>query len=156
MMARQTKKTSSTNRNTSPDIHFVLDSSNATKPERSTSASAGYDFHASEDVIIRPNEFGVVPTDVRAHFPPTIGLVLMNRSSTPRKKKLLLTNGVGLIDSDYENTGLDIKFEYWNISNKPVTVKKGERLGQGIFVKIFRARDENPGGERVGGHGSTG
>jgi len=158
-MAVQTKKTitkSSSTKNTTPDIQFILNTDNATKPERSTEGSAGYDFYASENILIKPNEFGVVPTDVRIHFPKTIGLLLLNRSSTPRKKKLLLTNGIGLIDSDYEQTGIDVKFEYWNISNRTVRVDKGERVGQGVFLKIYHARDENPGGTREGGHGSTG
>ena len=46
-----------------------------------------------------------------------------------------------------------------NITDKPVTVERGERIAQGLFVKIDRAEwseVDDHGAETRGGFGSTG
>ena len=86
-------------------------------------------------------------------------LVLCNRSSNPKKKGLILINGVGIIDSDYadnlDNEG-EIAFAFMNITKEPVEIIAGDKLGQGIFVKYGITDDDNAEGERTGGFGSTG
>ena len=47
-------------------------------------------------------------------------------------------------------------FAFYNLSNEPVEIKKGEKLGQGIFMKYYTTDDDNAEGERTGGFGSTG
>ena len=69
-------------------------------------------------------------------------------------------NGVGVIDSDYfnnpDNEG-EIGFAFYNITDKPVTIKAGEKLGQGVFTTYLTADNEVcPTNERTGGFGSTG
>lgn len=102
-----------------------------TLPVRATKASAGYDFEASERIVI-PSIFSnikreiqsrgligplrsrdidtenpkifkptLVPTGVKSYMPDDEYLQLANRSSNPLKRFLLLANGVGIIDSDY-------------------------------------------------------
>ena len=66
-------------------------------PERSTSASAGYDFFNPERVEIKPKEIKYVKTGVKAVFPEGEMLMLCNRSSNPKKKGLVLANGVGIL-----------------------------------------------------------
>lgn len=129
-------------------------------PKRSTAGSAGYDFFACDDVIIQPGKIELVPTGVKAYFPSNEVLLLFNRSSIPRKKGLVLANGVGVIDSDYYNNPDNdghIMFQYWNIdSTDSKVIKKGERIGQGIFVPILLADNDQSTGQRLGGFGSTG
>ncbi len=63
-------------------------------------------------------------------------LQLANRSSNPLKRFLVLTNGVGVIDSDYYNNPDNeghIMFQFTNFGFADVTIHKGERIGQGIF-----------------------
>ena len=67
-------------------------------------------------------------------------LAMYNRSSNPIKNKLILTNGVGVVDSDYynnpDNEG-EIAFQFTNNGYDDIVIKKGERIGQGIFQKIL-------------------
>lgn len=132
-------------------------------PRRSTIASAGYDFVAIEDTVVPPltETFAttLVPTGVKAYMPDNEYLMLVNRSSSPRKRQLILPNGVGIIDSDYynnaENEG-EIFLQLINYGSKAQVIKKGERICQGIFMPYGVAdQEEKPENHRHGGFGST-
>ena len=45
----------------------------------------------------------MIPTGIKAQFPEDEMLLLFNRSSNPKKKGLIILNGVGVVDSDYYN-----------------------------------------------------
>ena len=131
-------------------------------PERSTLNSAGYDFFAIEDVTLPAKKLTRVMTGVKCELMPNQVLILANRSSNPSKKGLILANGIGIIDADYygnpDNDG-EIGFEFYNILDEDVVIKKGEKLGQGIIMKFDKTEDDyisNPYKTRVGGFGSTG
>ena len=132
-------------------------------PERSTIKSAGYDFYCPERVEIPPYMIGskpiLVPTGVKVYMPDDEFLMLVNRSSNPAKKFLVIPNSMGIIDADYvnnpDNEG-EMMFAFYNVSDKPVVVEKGEKLGQGIFIKYGITDDDNATGKRTGGFGSTG
>lgn len=131
-------------------------------PERSTLNSAGYDFFAIEDVILPAKKLTRVMTGVKCELMPNQVLILANRSSNPSKKGLILANGIGVIDADYygnpDNDG-EMGFEFYNILDEDVVIKKGEKLGQGIIMKFDKTEDDyisNPYKTRVGGFGSTG
>lgn len=128
-------------------------------PERNTKYSGGYDFYNPQTVTILPNEIKYVKTGVKAIFPEDEILMLCNRSSNPKKKGLILANGVGIVDSDYygnpDNDG-EIAFAFMNITNVPVVIHEGEKLGQGIFIKFGITEDDKASGFRTGGFGSTG
>ena len=85
-------------------------------------------------------------------------LMLCNRSSNPKKKGLVLANGVGIVDADYyENPDNDghIMFAFFNIKDEDIEIKKGDAIGQGIFQKYYSVDNDNAQGERLGGFGST-
>lgn len=128
-------------------------------PERSTKYSAGYDFFNPQRVEIAPGEMKYVKTGIKAAFPEDEMLVLCNRSSNPKKKGLVLINGVGIVDSDYynnmDNEG-EIAFAFMNITKETVVIEEMEKLGQGIFIKYGIVDDDATTGERLGGFGSTG
>ena len=132
-------------------------------PERSTKNSAGFDFYAINNVLLLPYRLGdkpcMIPTGIKVQMPADEFLMLVNRSSNPAKKNLVIPQGVGIVDSDYygnsDNDG-EMFFAYYNLSDKPVVINKGEKIGQGIFMKYFVTDDDNADGERVGGWGSTG
>lgn len=132
-------------------------------PERSTSYSAGYDFFAIEDVTIPPYKLGddpfMVPTGVKVQVFRNEFVMLVNRSSNPKKKKLVIPNSVGIIDADYyenpDNDG-EMFFGFYNVSNEPVEIKKGDKLGQGIIMEYHTVTNDNARGIRTGGFGSTG
>lgn len=132
-------------------------------PERSTAKSAGYDFFAYERVEIEPYKLGdnpvMVKTGVKVEMPANEYLMLVNRSSNPKKKKLVIPNSIGIVDADYygnpDNDG-EMMFGFYNLSNEPVVIEAGEKLGQGIFCKYGITDDDAATGERLGGFGSTG
>ena len=85
-------------------------------------------------------------------------LILANRSSNPGKKGLILANSIGVVDSDYygnpDNDG-HIMFAFFNFKDEDIEIKKGERIGQGMFQKYLVTDNDIAGGERTGGFGST-
>lgn len=132
-------------------------------PERATKNSAGYDFFSPERVEIPPYNIGdnplMIATGVKAEMMHDEYLMLVNRSSNPKKKKLVIPNSVGIIDADYynnpDNEG-EMFFGFYNLSKETIVIEKGEKLGQGIFMKYYTTEDDAAEGERTGGFGSTG
>ncbi len=128
-------------------------------PERSTKNSAGYDFFNTNDVVCKSHQITMIPTGIKAKFPEDEMLLLFNRSSNPKKKGLIILNGVGVVDSDYygnaDNDG-EMAFVFYNMLDEDVRIETGEKLGQGIFVKYATTDNDTAEGERQGGFGSTG
>lgn len=129
-------------------------------PKRSTKYSAGYDFYAVEDMLIPGNNIiTYVKTGVKVKLADDEFLMLCNRSSNPKKKELILMNGVGIVDSDYygnpDNDG-EIAFAFSSLNPTGSFIKKGEKIGQGIIMKYIRTEDDNTTSMRNGGFGSTG
>ena len=132
-------------------------------PERSTANSAGYDFFSPVDIVIPP--FGrntkptLVPTGIKAQMEKDEFLMLVNRSSNPGKKFLVIPNSLGIVDADYygnsSNEG-EMFFAFYNLNSDNVVINAGDKLGQGIFQKYLVTDDDKAEGERTGGFGSTG
>ena len=131
-------------------------------PVRKTKHSAGYDIEAAEDTIIPSFEKGMKPTliktGLKAYCQPNEFFMLCNRSSNPGKKGLVMANSVGIIDKDYygnpDNDG-HFMFAYYNFFDHDVEVKKGDVIGQAIFMPFLVVDGDNATGEREGGFGST-
>ena len=128
-------------------------------PERSTLNSAGYDFFAIKDVTLPAKKLTRVMTGVKCELMSNQVLILANRSSNPSKKGLILANGIGVVDADYygnpDNDG-EMGFEFYNILDEDVVIKKGEKLGQGIIMKFDKTEDDYVTNVRKSGWGSTG
>ena len=128
-------------------------------PRRSTSKAAGYDFIVPEDTICKAHEITLVKSGVKAYFPDNETLLLFNRSSNPKKKGLIILNGVGVVDADYadcqENEG-EIAGLFYNMNDEDFILKAGEKMMQGVFVNYSIVDDDNAEGVREGGFGSTG
>jgi dUTP pyrophosphatase len=154
-------------------------------PARQTKFAAGYDIEAAETVEvpsiwftafkqlgrfinsgwIQFNSFNafkpvLVPTGIKVRMEEDEVLFLYNRSSNPLKRGLLFSNSVAVIDADYygneDNDGA-IYFQFINIFPWTTTIKKGDRIGQGVFQKYLLVDDDKgPIQLRKGGHGSTG
>lgn len=127
-------------------------------PKRATKNSAGYDFHAIEDVVIEPHTTAVIKTGIKSYFMPNEVLMIVPRSSIGIKRNLMMPNNVAIIDSDYYNNSDNeghIFIPLHNLGNEVRRIKAGERIAQGIFVPFLTGGDI-PEAERVGGVGSTG
>ena len=128
-------------------------------PQYETSGAAGFDLAASVDMTIQPGEVTLVPTGLVIAVPDGHVLGIFARSSTPLKRGLMVANGVGLVDSDYRGPKDEIKIEVFNFTAAPVSVKRGDRLAQGVILPFVRAewREEATASAPTrGGFGSTG
>ncbi len=128
-------------------------------PKRATKGSAGYDFYAPFDIVLKPGETIKIPTGIRSGMEEGWVLKIYPRSGLGFKYRLQLNNTVGIIDSDYyfsDNEG-HIMIKITNDSNegKTVEVKKGDGFAQGIFVEYGITFDDDVSEERNGGFGST-
>lgn len=129
-------------------------------PVRKTKFSAGYDIECAEDTIVpcKSNTPTFIPTGIKAYMGEDEVLYLYNRSSNPKKKGLVLANSVGVIDKDYygnpDNDG-HIMFAFYNVKDEDITIKKGEAIGQGVFMKYLITDNDKASGNRMGGFGST-
>ena len=127
-------------------------------PTRATEHSAGYDFYSPRDVTIAPHEMVMIWTDVKAHMYNDNALLIIPRSSMG-KQPIMISNTIGLIDSDYynnpDNDG-NIGFRLLNLGDTPYEIKVGDRIGQGIFIKYGTTDDDHTKTVRSGGYGSTG
>lgn len=127
-------------------------------PERATVGSAGYDFYNPKKVVCKAHEITMIPTGIKAKFAQDEVLLLVNRSSNPKKKGLIIPNSIGVIDSDYydneDNEG-EMAFAFYNIKDEDTVIEQGEKLGQGIFMRYGITIDDNAKGTRTGGFGST-
>ena len=144
------------------EIAKGFEDKNINLPVRKTKKAAGYDIEAAEDTVIEPFKPGdnptLVKTGLKAYMMDDEYLMLCNRSSNPKKKGLVMANSVGIIDGDYygnpDNDGA-FMFAFYNVKDEAITIKKGEAIGQGIFMKYLTVDNDNADGVRTGGFGST-
>ncbi len=127
-------------------------------PRRSTRGSAGYDFVTPMEVVIPAGGKVMIPTGIRCRMEEGWVLLMFPRSGLGFRYQIRLSNTVGVIDSDYwyaENEG-HILVPLRNPNPEPVTLARGERFCQGVFVPFGLAEEDAEPGERTGGFGSTG
>jgi dUTP pyrophosphatase len=127
-------------------------------PVYATAGSVGFDLLCREDVEVLPRQIELIPGNVIVRIPAGYFLLIALRSSTPRRKSLIIPNGVGIIDQDYCGEGDEIKVQVLNFGEEAVRVKKGERIAQGLFIPVVRVEWEEVDqvGQGRGGFGSTG
>ena len=133
-------------------------------PKRATAGSAGYDFICPADVTLQPGEAVTIPTGIRCEMQPGWVLMLFPRSGLGFKHQVRLANTVGVIDADYfhaENEGHNMVRiangqSPCSMGSHEVTIRKGERFCQGIFLPHGLAEEDEVLSDRVGGFGSTG
>ena len=109
----------------------------ATLPSRGTPGSAGMDLRAllDEPLTISPGGRATVRTGIAIGLPSpdTVGLVYA-RSGLAVKHGLALSNGVGVIDSDY--TG-EILVGLVNLSAAAYTIQPDERIAQLVIAPVY-------------------
>lgn len=131
-------------------------------PIRKTKYSAAYDIEAAEDTILPSYKKGMKPTliktGLKAYMQPDEVLLIVPRSSGPKKQGILFPHSAGVIDQDYygnpDNDG-HIFIQCINIKEEDVEIKRGEAIAQAIFQKYLITDNDQAEGERLGGFGST-
>lgn len=127
-------------------------------PEYQTEGAAGFDLAAYGDYCIEPGDYAMVSTGLVITTPPGHMLMLAPRSSLYKRKGLVMTNSVGIVDEDYSGPDDVILLSLKNVSNVPVYIDEGERVAQGIFVPVSKVQfvEKELSGASRGGWGSTG
>ena len=130
-------------------------------PAYATAHSAGMDLRAALDapLLLRPGEAALVPSGLAIHVAdPGLCAVLLPRSGLGHKHGIVLGNGTGLIDADYQGP---LMISTWNRGNAAYTIEPGDRIAQLVLLPIVRATlqvvdtfEESARGE--GGFGHTG
>lgn len=139
-------------------VKFTL-TRNVKAPNRGTAEAAGIDFFIPyfddkflKDLIkknpaqnvryeieegdllmtLMPNTRLLIPSGVRVSIDPQTALIAANKSGVSTKKGLVFTAQV--VDSDYDG---EMHIGVANISDKPVTIKTGEKLMQFVHTPIL-------------------
>ncbi len=134
---------------------------NARIPMYATAGAAGADLFAclEKDMIIKPGERTAVPTGIAIELPNAdIVALVFARSGLASKKGLALSNGVGVIDSDFRG---EIKVLMINHGREDVVIQNGDRIAQMLFLDVYKALFVETGelgdtSRGEGGFGSTG
>lgn len=108
-------------------------------PKYETEGSVGFDLLCRESAEIAPQEIVLIPANVIVETPPGYMLMICMRSSTPRKVGLMMAQGLGIIDNDYCGEEDELKIQVYNFTDEPVTIEKGSRIAQAIFVRVDTA-----------------
>lgn len=128
-------------------------------PIYETEGSVGFDIIAREDIEIPGKGLAMIPSNLIVEVPRSHMLVIASRSSTPYKKGLMPPHGFGIIDHDYCGPEDEIRVLVYNFKKETVNVKRGEKIAQGVFVKIDKFQWEEQDDilkKSRGGFGSTG
>ena len=131
-------------------------------PVRKTKYAAAYDVEAAEEIVLPSFNKGMkptlIPTGLKAYMKSDEVLLIVPRSSGPKKQGISFPHNVGVIDSDYYNNPDNeghIFVQCINLKDEDVVIKKGEAVAQAIFQKYLTVDDDNAEGIRTGGFGST-
>jgi len=115
---------------------------NAVELPKYEKLAAGFDFKCVSSVTIKPKEQKLIPTNLAMKIPEGYVLLLVPRSSTPARFGLSMPHSVGVIDPFWNGDENEILLLLYNFTDKPVTLKKGDRIAQGIIVKYEKAEFE--------------
>lgn len=107
-------------------------------PAYGTDESAGFDLAAAHDAVVPPQQIVLVRTGLVIEVPSGHFLAVFARSSTPLKRGLVVSNGVGVIDPDYSGPDDEVMIQVLNVTGAPVEVRRGDRIAQGIVLPAPR------------------
>ncbi len=129
-------------------------------PYYATDGAAAMDLHACIDspVTIPAGGRTLVPTGLAVAIPEGYVGIVAVRSSIGIKNGVTLSNGIGVIDSDYRGP---LGVGLMNTTNSPYEICPGDRIAQLMVAPVVRPTlevvDELPETARgQGGIGSTG
>ena len=116
------------------------------------------DLRAAETILIVKGEFKYIPLGVAIQLPEGYEAIVAPRSSLFKRRGIIMTNSIGIIDESYCGDG-----DQWRVpayATRETIIPKGERICQFRIVKHqpeieFEIVDTLGNPDR-GGYGSTG
>ena len=108
------------------------------EPEYGSIEASGLDLKAGIDnqIIIKRNEFFVVPTGIIIEIPKGYEAQVRPRSGLAANNGISVLNTPGTIDADYRG---EIKVILINLGNNSFIVEKGLRIAQMVLCPIIKA-----------------
>ena len=108
-------------------------------PAYATEHSAGLDLRAALEapLTMQPGDAALVPSGLSIHIAdPALCAVILPRSGLGHKHGIVLGNGTGLIDADYQGP---LMISAWNRGAAAYTIEPGDRIAQLVLLPIVRA-----------------
>ena len=108
-------------------------------PAYATDASAGLDLRAALDAPLQlaPGDAALIPSGLAIHLAdPGLCAMVLPRSGLGHKHGIVLGNGTGLIDADYQGP---LMISTWNRGAAAYTIEPGDRIAQLVLLPIVRA-----------------
>ncbi|ADV33986.1 deoxyuridine 5'-triphosphate nucleotidohydrolase [Candidatus Blochmanniella vafra str. BVAF] len=109
-------------------------------PRYMTEGSAGLDLFVCLDrpVIIYPNKTKLFSTGIAVYISdPKIAGIILPRSGLGHYHGIILSNSVGLIDSDYQG---EIQVSLWNRGEEEFILTPGKRVAQLLFISLVQVQ----------------
>ena len=129
-------------------------------PYYATAGAAALDLHACVDeaVVVPAGGEARIPTGIAAAIPEGYVGIMAVRSSMGIRHGITMSNGIGVIDSDYRGP---LSVGLYNLRGEDYVVQPGDRIAQLLVVPVacpeIEVVDALPETERgEGGFGSTG
>jgi dUTP pyrophosphatase len=129
-------------------------------PHYQTEHSAGVDLYAAADqeTVIGPGEWKLIPTGIAVAIPEGYEGQVRPRSGLALRHGIGMLNAPGTIDADYRG---EISVILFNFSEKPFTIRRGDRIAQMVFARVVKATFEkvdvlSDTARGAGGFGHTG
>ena len=143
------------------DIRILDERIRKQLPAYATNGSAGLDLRAAIDeaITLRPGDTALIPTGLAIHLDDAeLAAIIIPRSGLGHKHGIVLGNGVGLIDSDYQG---QVFVSCWNRGNDTFVVNPLERIAQLVVVPVVQVdlnivESFGESARGAGGFGSTG
>ncbi len=107
-------------------------------PAYATVASAGLDLRAAIEapLTLEPGDTALVPSGIAIHLAdPHLCAVVLPRSGLGHRHGIVLGNGTGLIDADYQGPLL---ISVWNRGRETFTIQPGDRIAQLVVLPVTR------------------
>ncbi len=116
------------------------------------------DLRAAETILIVKGEFKYIPLGVAIQLPEGYEAIVAPRSSLFKRRGIIMTNSIGIMDESYCGDGDQWRFPAY--ATRDTLIPKGERICQFRIVKHqpeikFEIVDTLGNPDR-GGYGSTG
>lgn len=106
-------------------------------PSYETSGSSGMDVCAAveQSVTVAVGAITLIPTGFAVSIPEGYEIQVRPRSGLAVKHGLTLPNTPGTIDADYRG---EVKIAVINLGDKPVRIKRGDRIAQMVVAPVAR------------------
>nr|WP_255683172.1 dUTP diphosphatase [Luteimonas sp. MHLX1A] len=125
-------------------------------PAYATAGSAGLDLRAALDAPLElaPGDAALVPSGLAIHIAdPCLCAVVLPRSGLGHRHGIVLGNGTGLIDADYQGP---LMISVFNRGREAYTIAVGDRIAQLVLLPVVRADLELVDGFTASARGSGG